>query len=75
MKQYKLNEFTEKHSFLKKKDIIFMLYDYQHLISTGEVLWFYKDDKVKFKLNELCQTNGQTLVKESDFVAKKLVLK
>ena len=75
LKQYKLNEFTENHPSLKKRDIIFMLYDYQHLVSTGEVLWYYKDNKVKFKLHELCQTNGQTLVKEEDFIQQKLILK
>jgi hypothetical protein len=75
LKQYKLNEFTENHPSLKKRDIIFMLYDYHHLVSTGEVLWYYKDNKVKFKLHELCQTNGQTLVKEEDFIQQKLILK
>ena len=75
LKQYKLNEFTKNHPIFITKDIIFMMYDYQHLIKTGEVLWFYKDGKVKFKLNELCQTNGQTLVGIEDFVQQKLILK
>lgn len=75
MKQYLLDEFVDNHPTFRKRDIIYMLYDYQHLLDTGEVLWFYKDDKVKFKLNELCQTNGQTIVKIEDFTAKKLVLK
>ena len=76
MKQLKLDEFIEKNETnLKKRSIIYMLYDYQHLISTGEVLWYYKDDKVKFYLNELTNTSGISLVSEEDFIAKKLILK
>ena len=76
MKQVKLDEFVEKNETnLKKRSIIYMLYDYQHLISTGEVLWYYKDDRVKFYLNELTNTNGISLVKIEDFTAKKLILK
>lgn len=75
LKQLKLDEFTENNPEFKKRDIIYMLYDYQHLIKTGEVLWFYKGDQVKFKLRELCQVNGQSLVKIEDFSAQKLLLK
>lgn len=76
MKQLKLDEFIEKNETnLKKRSIIYMLYDYQHLISTGEVLWYYKDDKVKFYLNELTNTSGISLVSEESFVAKPLILK
>lgn len=76
MKQIKLDEYAEKHvTDLKKRDIIYMLYDYQHLISTGEVLWYYKDNKVKFHLNELTNTKGVSLVTIDDFIAKKMILK
>ena len=76
MKQLKLDEFIENNETnLKKRSIIYMLYDYQHLISTGEVLWYYKNNKVKFQLSELTNTKGVSLVKIDDFIAKKLILK
>jgi hypothetical protein len=76
MKQLKLDEFIENNETnLKKRRIIYMLYDYSHLISTGEVLWYYKDDRVKFYLDELTNTSGIALVKIEDFTAKKLILK
>lgn len=76
LKQLRLDEYIEKNvTNLKKRRIIYMLYDYQHLIGTGEVLWYYKDDKVKFSLKELTDTNGISLVKLEDFTAKKLILK
>lgn len=74
-KQYLLDEFVKQHPHLPKRDIIFMIYDYNHLHNTGEVRWCYKDGKVKFKLNELCLTNGETKVKFSDFISQKLLLK
>jgi hypothetical protein len=76
MKQLKLDEYIDNNETnLKKRSIIYMLYDYQHLISTGEVLWYYKGNKVKFQLNELTNTNGISIVTIDDFIAKKLILK
>lgn len=76
LKQVKLNEYVKNHQDIyKERDIIYMLYDYRHLIETGEVLWYYMGDKVKFHLNELTNANGYSIIDETSFIAKKLVLK
>lgn len=69
-KQRKLNNYLGEDN-----EIIYMMYDRNHMIKTREVLWFYKGDKVKFKLNELTDINGNALNKFSDFKSQKLVLK
>ena len=75
IKQSLLNDFADGHPDFRKRDIIYMLYNYNHLIKYNEVLWCYKGDKVKFKLNELCRTDGIPLVEYRDFTFKKLILK
>ena len=69
-KQKKLNDYLGEET-----EIIYMLYNKKHMDETKEILWFYKGDKVKFRLNELIDINGKALNKFSDFKSQKLILK
>ena len=56
-------------------EIIYMLYDKTHFDKTKEILWFYKGDKVTFKLTELIDDNGYAINRLRDFTSQKLILK
>lgn len=73
------NFFTKQEDLNRQlgtvKEIVYMLYDSNHLRKYREVLWYYKGDKVRFRLDELVDRNGIVSNILSDFTAKKLVLK
>lgn len=57
------------------KPIEYMLYDKSLYDKESKILFYYKNDKVRFILDELCDKDGNSLINLHDFELKKLIIK
>ena len=71
-KQKKLNEWV---GYGNEKDIEYMIYDKSMFDENGEIMFYYIGDRCRFKLNELCDCNGMSLILKKNLILRKLIIK
>lgn len=76
-KQEKLNEYIKtayKNCIIKNANIEYMLYDKSTYDNENKLKWYYKNNRSRFSLNELCDKKGKSIVNLSDFELKNLII-